>query len=189
MPGTEGIPDGVCFFRHALALDERRVKFLPLYINGGASEGSSNTSENAAQSQQQATDDRQKIAPRIKEVWFSGCHSDMFVFLLHYHNIISHLTRPCGRGGCRPISRNANSPPHISDPPLHWMLSEARAAGLYIEQRRDPIMDPTALKAIKLKDSLSFVWSLLEPLPFKRLTYKTSASSTWYEVSSPVVPF
>ncbi|KAF9557391.1 hypothetical protein CPC08DRAFT_764620 [Agrocybe pediades] len=25
----------VCFFRHALALDERRVKFLPEYANGG----------------------------------------------------------------------------------------------------------------------------------------------------------
>ena len=26
----------VCVFRHALALDERRVKFLPEYANGGA---------------------------------------------------------------------------------------------------------------------------------------------------------
>lgn len=25
----------VCVFRHALALDERRVKFLPEYVNGG----------------------------------------------------------------------------------------------------------------------------------------------------------
>ena len=27
--------DHVCFFRHALALDERRVKFLPEYVHGG----------------------------------------------------------------------------------------------------------------------------------------------------------
>ncbi|KAJ7107103.1 hypothetical protein C8R44DRAFT_858147 [Mycena epipterygia] len=27
----------ICIFRHALALDERRVKFLPEYVNGGAS--------------------------------------------------------------------------------------------------------------------------------------------------------
>jgi hypothetical protein len=27
----------ICIFRHALALDERRVKFLPEYVGGGAS--------------------------------------------------------------------------------------------------------------------------------------------------------
>ncbi|KAJ7715230.1 hypothetical protein B0H16DRAFT_1230379, partial [Mycena metata] len=29
----------ICIFRHALALDERRVKFLPEYVSGGASAG------------------------------------------------------------------------------------------------------------------------------------------------------
>ncbi|THV02718.1 WD40 repeat-like protein [Dendrothele bispora CBS 962.96] len=43
-------------FRHALALDERRVKFLPEYSNGGRGpEDGSNT----------------------KEVWFAGSHSDI----------------------------------------------------------------------------------------------------------------
>jgi hypothetical protein len=49
----------VCAFRHALALDELRVKFLPEYANGGA--GPSD-------------------ALNIKEVWFPGCHSDMYVW-------------------------------------------------------------------------------------------------------------
>jgi uncharacterized protein (DUF2235 family) len=64
LPGTNDFdPNSVCYFRHALALDERRVKFLPEYVCGGETyvdvdEGGSATA-------------------RVKEVWFAGCHSDM----------------------------------------------------------------------------------------------------------------
>ena len=53
----------VCYFRHALALDERRVKFLPEYVHGGATDRdmASNTED----------------YPHTKEVWFSGTHSDV----------------------------------------------------------------------------------------------------------------
>ena len=55
----------VCFFRHALALDERRVKFLPEYAHGGATE-------------KLGTPDRTVGSPpHPKEVWFAGTHSDM----------------------------------------------------------------------------------------------------------------
>ncbi|KAJ6526277.1 hypothetical protein DFH09DRAFT_995913 [Mycena vulgaris] len=49
----------ICTFRHALALDECRVKFLPEYVDGGSSstEPSSPTD--------------------VKEVWFAGTHSDI----------------------------------------------------------------------------------------------------------------
>ena len=53
----------VCDFRHALALDERRVKFLPEYVNGGL--GPHIDGEKARSSE------------HVKEVWFSGTHSDM----------------------------------------------------------------------------------------------------------------
>ncbi|KAF7792025.1 hypothetical protein EIP86_003052 [Pleurotus ostreatoroseus] len=65
----QGHPDStsgmehVCYFRHALALDERRVKFLPEYVRGGAS-----------------VSDKQEgggIHPHTKEVWFAGSHSDV----------------------------------------------------------------------------------------------------------------
>jgi uncharacterized protein (DUF2235 family) len=52
----------VCVFRHALALDERRVKFLPEYVNGGIGPLEENTGEPEGD---------------VKEVWFSGTHSDM----------------------------------------------------------------------------------------------------------------
>ncbi|KAF8328988.1 hypothetical protein F5887DRAFT_897308 [Amanita rubescens] len=45
----------VCYFRHALALDERRVKFIPEYVRGTAFDSEE----------------------RVKEVWFAGTHSDM----------------------------------------------------------------------------------------------------------------
>ena len=54
----------VCYFRHALALDERRVKFLPEYAYGGAS---------------QSADDAKRNPHHTKEVWFAGTHSDVLV--------------------------------------------------------------------------------------------------------------
>lgn len=53
----------VCYFRHALALDERRVKFLPEYVHGGATA----THEEAGEGSH----------PHTKEVWFPGSHSDV----------------------------------------------------------------------------------------------------------------
>ncbi|PPQ84948.1 hypothetical protein CVT25_004461 [Psilocybe cyanescens] len=57
----------VCTFRHALALDELRVKFLPEYANGGegplyAEDGSKGTTAPLGD---------------VKEVWFAGSHSDI----------------------------------------------------------------------------------------------------------------
>lgn len=62
LPGTTGGMDHVCAFRHALALDERRVKFLPEFSRGGLGPLG-------------LTD---KSPPKVKEVWFAGSHSDMY---------------------------------------------------------------------------------------------------------------
>jgi len=42
-PGTVKGMKHVCYFRHALALDERRVKFLPEYAYGGSAKPTDNT--------------------------------------------------------------------------------------------------------------------------------------------------
>ena len=63
LPETTTGMEHVCIFRHALALDELRVKFLPEYCNGG--KGPDNNSKGD-----------------VKEVWFAGSHSDMWVFVL-----------------------------------------------------------------------------------------------------------
>ncbi|TFK31276.1 hypothetical protein BDQ12DRAFT_619143 [Crucibulum laeve] len=58
----------ICYFRHALALDERRVKFLPEYARGGSSYAESAGLDSAG---------LRPRPPRVKEVWFSGSHSDI----------------------------------------------------------------------------------------------------------------
>jgi hypothetical protein len=63
----------ICIFRHALALDERRVKFLPEYVASGGSSPSSvgvNKVPTGSPLPNVAAWD-------VKEVWFPGTHSDM----------------------------------------------------------------------------------------------------------------
>ena len=94
----------VCFFRHALALDERRVKFLPEYAYGGSATGAKPDDENpssvnhgssengnnpSTKNEGETTEDippndgvdcsqsMNKVHPKILEVWFAGTHSDM----------------------------------------------------------------------------------------------------------------
>ncbi|KAK7442750.1 hypothetical protein VKT23_015997 [Stygiomarasmius scandens] len=57
LPETTTGMTHVCYFRHALALDERRVKFLPEYANGSRGPPFGDN--------------------RVKEVWFAGSHSDI----------------------------------------------------------------------------------------------------------------
>ncbi|KAL0959578.1 hypothetical protein HGRIS_011288 [Hohenbuehelia grisea] len=56
LPETTTGMGHVCAFRHALALDERRVKFLPEYASGGIGTATGSN---------------------VKEVWFAGTHSDI----------------------------------------------------------------------------------------------------------------
>lgn len=94
----------ICFFRHALALDERRVKFLPEYVRGGAGPPRETTAKEATTDKKHKTNTGTLGAPqsnkleqsgdigrkvpaqqptkvtaklRVKEVWFPGNHSDM----------------------------------------------------------------------------------------------------------------
>ncbi|KAJ8457781.1 hypothetical protein ONZ45_g18180 [Pleurotus djamor] len=59
LPETVSGMGHVCHFRHALALDERRAKFQPEYVNGG--DGPTNGVRKGD----------------VKEVWFKGTHSDI----------------------------------------------------------------------------------------------------------------
>lgn len=73
LPGTTDGMKHVTFFRHALALDERRVKFLPEY----AHEGSSLPPNEAERDKELKDRDPSNIMAHTKEVWFAGTHSDM----------------------------------------------------------------------------------------------------------------
>ena len=67
LPKTVDGEDHICVFRHALALDERRVKFLPEYRYGGESHVSSGNDPASPTS----------AIPKVKETWFRGSHADM----------------------------------------------------------------------------------------------------------------
>jgi uncharacterized protein (DUF2235 family) len=70
LPETTTGMHHVCVFRHALALDECRVKFLPEYVNGGLGPGVSDENEGPEYV-------KGRLGPDVKEVWFAGSHSDM----------------------------------------------------------------------------------------------------------------
>lgn len=87
--GTHMLPrtvDGmrhVCYFRHALALDERRVKFLPEYAYGGAAKPPKNSKEDKSttippESGNKPSTGSMAMRPQTLEVWFAGTHSDMY---------------------------------------------------------------------------------------------------------------
>ncbi|KJA23446.1 hypothetical protein HYPSUDRAFT_137751 [Hypholoma sublateritium FD-334 SS-4] len=171
--GTHMLPrtvDGmqhVCYFRHALALDERRVKFLPEYAYGGSSIAPSDKATNLAikhsfrwnslAGQNSATSANLTIAPQhtttnetgasspqTLEVWFAGTHSDI------------------GGGNVK------NAGMDRSQPPLRWMVFEAAAHGLRTSEfARKRLKN----ERIEIKESLTGIWWLLEILPFKHLTY------------------
>ncbi|EIM83792.1 uncharacterized protein STEHIDRAFT_62354 [Stereum hirsutum FP-91666 SS1] len=74
LPRTTSGMEHVCYFRHALALDERRVKFLPEYARGGSSlPDPSHVRSDSNPPYESSPDD----PPRVKEVWFAGTHTDI----------------------------------------------------------------------------------------------------------------
>ncbi|KZP16537.1 hypothetical protein FIBSPDRAFT_698570, partial [Athelia psychrophila] len=71
LPRIVGCCNHVCHFRHALALDERRVKFLPEYVHEGKSH-----------KRDEKLFPGEGCTAKIKEVWFAGTHSDVYVYPL-----------------------------------------------------------------------------------------------------------
>jgi uncharacterized protein (DUF2235 family) len=87
LPGTADGMTHICYFRHALALDEWRVKFLPEYAYGGSAKPVKETDQSrgtwaviqlaiCADPKYFGTESKGAL-PQTEEVWFSGTHSDM----------------------------------------------------------------------------------------------------------------
>lgn len=80
-----------CHFRHALALDELRVKFMPEYFHEMNSQSNDSISKYIVQKNKGienepppscATDNSNPtMTSEIKEVWFAGSHSDVYVLV------------------------------------------------------------------------------------------------------------
>ncbi|KZV83395.1 WD40 repeat-like protein [Exidia glandulosa HHB12029] len=164
LPLTIDGMEHVCYFRHALALDERRVKFLPEYARGGWGPKTPGVAAPSTDS------DAHPQEPHTKEVWFPGCHSDI--------------------GGSTEPERNSWSEDGSKlkfGPALRWMSFEALLAGLRLKKSPQTWDDP------KATNSLSLFWRLIELLPMKRLTYNriatsNTATSRWPHLSKRRIP-
>ncbi|KAF8834336.1 hypothetical protein BDN67DRAFT_915156 [Paxillus ammoniavirescens] len=62
-------------FRHALALDERRVKFMPEYFH---EMNTVTDTKMGGSSQRQKSNKETDATSDIKEIWFAGSHSDVY---------------------------------------------------------------------------------------------------------------
>ncbi|KAI0052938.1 hypothetical protein FA95DRAFT_1601309 [Auriscalpium vulgare] len=122
----------VCVFRHALALDEKRAKFQPEFVNGGSGP---------------REEDSGKCD--CKEVWFAGSHSDV------------------GGGNISNLDLDQFGAA------LRWMSYESIKNGL----RMSPFQG-SQWQSFQPNPSLTWVWMLLEILPFRQLSYKTADSTT-----------
>ncbi|KDR68088.1 hypothetical protein GALMADRAFT_146577 [Galerina marginata CBS 339.88] len=174
LPGTVDGMKHVCYFRHALALDERRVKFLPEYAYGGSAmppttvsdakksnqsifsrllarmkkvitEKSANVAETSdVIDTPELVNMDKKKHQHTLEVWFAGTHSDI------------------GGGNAYNASMDR------SRPPLRWMVFEAGAQGLRTKRFQREL---SFQEQVEIKESLTPAWWLLEVLPLRRLTH------------------
>ncbi|KAI0038905.1 WD40 repeat-like protein [Auriscalpium vulgare] len=175
LPETTTGMKHVCFFRHGLALDEKRGKFLPELANGGDGPYAlddtivaySDVGDEGAQAGTGAgvndgdfningvgkgehARDNLKVGDskgNVKEVWFAGSHSDI--------------------GGGIVYNPDAN---HFG-PALRWMKYEAMTNGLRVSPQTDQ------WKELKLNLSVGLFFKIIDLLPYRRLSYKDREST------------
>ncbi|KDR76655.1 hypothetical protein GALMADRAFT_139557 [Galerina marginata CBS 339.88] len=175
----------VCYFRHALALDERRVKFLPEYANGGSGPPPPAKSEEMGCSPiDQSAMEETKHSPTFNEEGTS------------FEDTAASNAAPARDfgvvGGSQIEEKSTEAPPQTlevwfagthsdigggnaenaamdrSRPPLRWMVFEAGALGLRTALF-ERVLPPD--EQIEIIESLTPGWWPLELVFFKRLTY------------------
>ncbi|KAJ7641243.1 hypothetical protein FB45DRAFT_354053 [Roridomyces roridus] len=167
----------ICIFRHALALDERRVKFLPEYADGGSSHvfdpnglgrkasmmvgnrsrssGTKDSWLSDVSTQKSVKFEVPRVAKDTKEVWFAGSHSDI--------------------GGGLKNNLDLN----LSSVPLLWMENEASAAGLRLRPRKSGgAWNWNDLRNDKTYESLTPAWWPLEFFSISRRSFKNAQDLT-----------
>ncbi len=156
----------ICTFRHGLALDELRVKFLPTYLAG-------RWNPNFQLDEYFGADDKLMDA---KEVWFVGSHSDVYV---KPHLLLALSSNPLFHSG------GGRHAPSLGIVSLLWMENQAIDAGLRFEQWTlggEWMWD--YLHKSKPTTSLHSYWRVAEIIPFKRYRYTDLNSTTMYYLSS-----
>ncbi|TFY80651.1 hypothetical protein EWM64_g3365 [Hericium alpestre] len=150
----------VCYFRHGLALDERRVKFLPEYAYGGISK-----SEPPKASLEKYLDVPQ--AGKHLDVPPMTCERGPFLTIVYDAKLT--VTR---RGGGNVSNMQLNR----SQPALRWMSYEAVKAGLFMHSFKGYLaLENTP----QIHESLKHAWWIFELLvPVRQLSYKGQNDTT-----------
>ena len=145
----------ICYFRHALALDERRVKFLPEYISGDNGEKVHNG------------DTLGRLC--VKEVWFTGTHSDVCD------------ARHFASGGGNRVNIRLDG----RHPSFLWIANEVILSGLEFDASGiDWLWNGGPDAKVPVIESLTWPWwTMLEYLRFPRLTYEDDSFHGTYPMS------
>ena len=161
-----------CHFRHALALDERRVKYIPEYfleMNAHRSTGSP----------------RSAISD-VKEVWFAGSHSDVYVIpqskartdLMHSP---SGGTERSLHGALLADSEDDDLGPyavHAGNVPLVWMQREAADKGLVFKSKGFT-WGPEDVES-RTRNTMSLGWKIFEILPVRhQVSFSGTGKHKW----------
>ena len=118
------------YFRHAISLDERRVKFSPTYYHGAHQheKPGSETCELGLHAK-----GVQKKGIDVKEVFFAGVHCGaLLVLSKNERRIVYHATLDVGGGAVKNDERHA-----LARIPLRWMIRECfqAEAGIIFDAR------------------------------------------------------
>jgi hypothetical protein len=111
------------------------------------------------------------VRDHVKEVWFAGRHSDVYVSPAPE----GYRLTTCFRGGGK--REKTGNALNFQDMPLLWMREEASDAGLLLHSPKVAFKYED-LNAPKMKGSLTLPWWLLELLPIRRLCYNNSNQHT-----------
>ncbi|KAJ7683886.1 hypothetical protein B0H17DRAFT_1073503, partial [Mycena rosella] len=191
----------ICIFRHALALDERRVKFLPEYVDGGNSNSSpeNGLARNASMMIGSGKKPGAPISARgTEQSWVSQeSKIDRKSTGASKEGKFSAADLPEPRSTSRRRVTNTkevwfagthsdiggglknNLDLNLSSVPLLWMENEAASAGLRLRPRKTGgAWNWKDLRNDKAYESLTVLWRPVELLPVKRLSFKDATDVT-----------
>ncbi|PPQ69955.1 hypothetical protein CVT26_013291 [Gymnopilus dilepis] len=173
----------VCYFRHALALDERRVKFLPEYAYGSSTLGPSGKEGPEIEvAQTRAFLQNEQDLGKAFTVDFTSGEEALEAMAKDTKSVEDTKTvrtsRPLRKrvkevwfaGTHSDIGGGnvANATMDRSRPSLRWMVFEAEAVGLKTKGFRGEL---SSKDLIEVRESLTWAWLPFEIIPFPRLTF------------------
>ena len=82
--------ESIRIFRHALSLDEHRVKFMPNFYHVYSS-AKDTVHHHERLRPKDCVDDQEKSNPHTQEVWFAGCHSGKSIEFQFINRNESHI--------------------------------------------------------------------------------------------------